>query len=74
MPVMYGNVRGIGAGQADLVTAGPKFPVNQESPQIILRSYIYMLIVIRNVILQLHVYTILIKQLHYCNYINGLLI
>ena len=30
------TVQGVGTGPADLATAGPKFPANQESPQLVL--------------------------------------
>ena len=33
---LFCEYRGVGTGLADLATAGPKFPVHQESPQLIL--------------------------------------
>ena len=64
-------IRGIGTGPADLATAGPKFPVHQESPQLVPVLYRPALIVIKqlkNFILQLHIYAKAIALLYIIDY------
>ena len=50
--------RGVGTGPAGPATTGPMFP----EPTI---KNIIPLFVIKQIILQLHVYTILIQEMHY---------
>ena len=54
-------VRGVGTGPAGPATAGPMFP----EPTIKNIIPLFVIKQIKIFILQLHVYTILIKELHY---------